>query len=178
MAVGTRCTTNQARFDPSAYRNALGQYVTGVAVITTRAPDGRRVGITATSFTSVSLDPPLVSWCPSKTATHLAEMEIATHFAVNVLAADQEHLSTQFAARTQEATAQDKFAGVDLIEGIGGPPLIDGAVAHFQCRTVRRIDAGDHLIFLGEVEHYHAQGGDPLLFHRGRYRTATRHPHL
>ncbi|HEY0474907.1 MAG TPA: flavin reductase family protein [Kribbella sp.] len=178
MTTGMRCTARRAHSDPRAYRNALGQYATGVTVITARGADGRRVGITASSFTSVSLHPRLVSWCLSKTATHLAELEIATHFAVNVLAADQHDLSRQFAAPTQNVTTHDKFADVDLTEGIAGLPLIDGAVARFQCRTVSRIEAGDHVIFLGEVEHYDAHGGDPLLYHRGHYRTAATHPDL
>lgn len=174
--MSTRCTAARPRLDTHAYRNALGHYATGVTVITARGADGRRVGITATSFTSVSLDPPLVAWCPSKTATQYAVLELATHFAVNVLAADQYDLSRQFAAPTQDLTAPDKFTGIDVTEGIAGLPLIDGAVARFQCRTIRRIEAGDHLIVLGEVEHYDSHGGDPLLFHRGQYSTATRHP--
>jgi flavin reductase (DIM6/NTAB) family NADH-FMN oxidoreductase RutF len=88
-----------------------------------------------------------------------------------VLAADQHHLSRQFAT-----PAPDKFEGVALTEGVAGLPLIDGAVARFQCRTVGRHDAGDHVIFLGEVEHYDAGGGAPLVFHSGHYHVATKHP--
>jgi flavin reductase (DIM6/NTAB) family NADH-FMN oxidoreductase RutF len=159
--------------DARDYRNALGQYTTGITVITARGPDGRKIGITANSFTSVSLDPPLISWCPSKNASNLPELENATHFAVNVLAADQHPLARQFAM-----TSQDKFEGVAVTEGIGGLPLIEGAVARFQCRTVERFNAGDHLIFLGEVERYDADGGEPLVFHSGHYRVTTKHPDL
>jgi flavin reductase (DIM6/NTAB) family NADH-FMN oxidoreductase RutF len=167
---------DSAHFDARDYRHALGQYPTGITVITARGPDGRKIGLTANSFTSVSLDPPLISWCPSKKASDLLELENAAYFAVNVLAADQHHLSSQFATPAQEA--QDKFEGVAITEGIGGLPLIEGAVAHFQCHTVRWVDAGDHAIVLGEVEQYDIDGGEPLVFHSGRYRVVTTHPAL
>ncbi|MBF8191772.1 flavin reductase family protein [Nonomuraea sp. K274] len=162
------------RFAAGDYRHALGQYPTGVTVITARGPDGGKIGVTANSFTSVSLDPPLVSWCPSKTASSLPELENATYFAVNVLAADQHHLSRRFATSAQEV--RDKFEGVAIRAGIGGLPLIEGAVARFQCRTVRRVEAGDHVIFIGEVQNYDANGGEPLVFHSGTYHIVTAHP--
>lgn len=161
------------RFDHRALRHALGQFATGVAVITAVAPGGRRVGLTANSFASVSMDPPLVSWCPAKNSPSLPGLAGTTHFAVNVLAAHQHHLSRRFATSTH-----DKFAGVETSVGIAGLPLIEGAVARFQCRTVRRIDAGDHVIFLGEIERYDAAGGAPLVFHSGAYRVAEKHPDL
>ncbi|TSD94224.1 flavin reductase family protein [Skermania sp. ID1734] len=160
-----------SRFDNRDLRRALGQYATGVTVVTSRAPDGRKIGVTANSFTSVSMDPPLVLWCPAKKAPSLPDLISATHFAVNILAADQHDLSRQFST-----PAEDKFAGVATSEGCGGVPLIDNAVARFQCRTVQRVDAGDHVIFLGEVESYDAPGGEPLVFHSGAYRLASRHP--
>ncbi|MGV0645779.1 flavin reductase [Mycolicibacterium sp. XJ2546] len=159
------------RFSPRQYRQALGQYATGVAVITTRGADGAKVGITANSFTSVSMDPPLVSWCVAKSAPSFAGFAEASHFAVNVLGAGQLHLSRQFST-----PAPDKFADVTLTEGLGGVPLIADAVARFQCRTVRNIDAGDHAIFMGEVERYDANGGEPLVFHSGSFHVPTRHP--
>ncbi len=131
-------------------------------MITTRGPDGRKIGVTANSFTSVSMDPPLVSWCPASKAPSLPDLTGATHFAVNVLAANQHDLSRQFST-----PAEDKFAGVATTEGIAGVPLIDDAIAHFQCRTVQRIVAGDHIIFLGEIEQYDADPGEPLVFHSG-----------
>ncbi|MDH6287041.1 styrene monooxygenase/indole monooxygenase family protein [Rhodococcus opacus] len=161
----------QAQFDPRDLRRALGQYATGVTVITARAPDGRKIGVTANSFTSVSMDPPLVSWCPASKAPSLPDLTAATHFAVNVLAADQHDLSRQFST-----PAEDKFAGVATTEGIAGVPLIDDAIAHFQCRTVQRVEAGDHIIFLGEIEQYDADLGEPLVFHSGSYRLVTKHP--
>ncbi|MCB5906929.1 flavin reductase family protein [Streptomyces pinistramenti] len=154
-------------------RRALGQYATGVTVVTARAPDGRNVGMTANSFTSVSLDPPLVLWCPGKNSPSLPDFTAASHFAVHVLAADQHHLSRRFAT-----PADDKFRSTPITRGIAGTPLLDGAVARFQCRTVQRLDAGDHIIFLGEVEEYEADGGTPLVFHSGYYHVATEHPDL
>ncbi|MEU6586613.1 flavin reductase [Nocardia sp. NPDC046763] len=157
--------------DPRALRNALGLYATGVTVVTSRAPDGRKVGVTANSFTSVSLDPPLVAWCPAKKAPSLPDLVAASHFAVNVLAADQHELSRQFAT-----PAPDKFAGVAHHDGIAGVPLLDNSIARFQCRTVQRVEAGDHVIFIGEVEQFDTCNGQPLVFHSGGYRIAADHP--
>ena len=158
-------------FDVRDFRSALGHFATGVTVVTTVSADGRKVGMTANSFTSVSMDPPLVLWCPSKRAPSLGDFEEATHFAINILASDQHVLSRQFAT-----PATDKFAGVETVEGIAGVPLLDGAVATFQCRTVSRHDAGDHVIYVGEVESYNHDGGAPLVFHGGKYHATASHP--
>ena len=99
------------------------------------------------------------------------DLSAAGRFAVNILAADQHDLSRQFAT-----PAEDKFAGVEHTEGIDGTPLLDRVVAQFQCRTVQRVDAGDHVIFLGEVEEFSAPGGEPLVFHSGSYRLVATHP--
>ncbi|MET9030858.1 flavin reductase [Nocardia sp. NPDC004168] len=157
--------------DVRTLRNALGQYATGVTVVTTRAPDGRKVGVTANSFTSVSLDPPLIAWCPARKAASLPDFTAANYFAVNVLAADQHQLSRQFAT-----PAADKFAGVSHHDGIAGIPLLDRTIARFQCRTAQRVDAGDHVIFIGEVEKFDTTVGAPLVFHSGAYWVATQHP--
>jgi flavin reductase (DIM6/NTAB) family NADH-FMN oxidoreductase RutF len=162
---------DSAAFDLRDFRAALGQFPTGVTVITTRAPDGRKVGMTANSFTSVSMEPPLVLWCPSKRAPSLADFEEATHFAINILASDQHVLSRQFAT-----PSDDKFVGADVVEGVAGVPVLKGAVATFQCRTVARHDAGDHVIYIGEVEKYESQGGAPLVFHSGKYHATASHP--
>jgi flavin reductase (DIM6/NTAB) family NADH-FMN oxidoreductase RutF len=158
-------------FDVRDFRGALGQFATGVTVVTTVATDGRKVGMTANSFTSVSMEPPLVLWCPGKRSPSLADFENATHFAINILASDQHVLSRQFAT-----PATDKFAGAGTTEGIAGVPLLDGAVATFQCRTVSRYDAGDHVIYVGEVEKYDYDGGAPLVFHAGKYHATASHP--
>jgi flavin reductase (DIM6/NTAB) family NADH-FMN oxidoreductase RutF/flavin-dependent dehydrogenase len=160
-------------FDTRDFRRALGQFTTGVTVVTTRGADGRMVGVTANSFSSVSLDPPLVLWCLDKRAGSRSAFAECTHFAVNVLAAEQHHLSRRFAT-----PAADKFAGVDVVEGPGGLPLLEGAVARYACRCVREIDAGDHVILLGEVESYETFDREPLVFHSGVYRVVTRHPEL
>ena len=161
------------RFDARDLRRALGQYATGVTVVTT-VHDGERFGMTANSFTSVSLNPPLVLWAAARSSPSLAAFEAADRFAVNVLAADQHHLSRQFAT-----SGTDKFDGVALLDGDpAGLPLLDGTVAHFGCRRTQRVDAGDHVVFLGEIESYDAPGGEPLVFHSGFYRVATKHPDL
>jgi flavin reductase (DIM6/NTAB) family NADH-FMN oxidoreductase RutF len=160
-------------FDVRELRSALGQFATGVTVVTTRAADGSRVGMTANSFTSVSMEPPLVLWCPSKRAPSLRDFEGSTHFAINILASDQHVLSRQFAT-----PADDKFAGVRCDDGVSGVPLIHGAVATFQCRTVARHDAGDHVVYIGQVEEYTNNGGEPLVFHGGSYHATVRHPEV
>ncbi len=156
-------------------RRALGQYATGVTVVTTSDEAGRPFGMTANSFTSVSLNPPLVLWAAAKASPSLPAFEANERFAVNVLASDQHHLSRQFAT-----TGAEKFEGVRLRDG--DLPLLDGTVAHFVCRRRPapdgRIDAGDHVLFIGEIESYDAPGGEPLVFHSGFYRVATRHPDL
>ncbi|EMQ98560.1 flavin reductase [Paeniglutamicibacter gangotriensis] len=160
-----------ATFDMRDFRSTLGQFATGVTVVTTRTPQGTKAGMTANSFTSVSMDPPLVLWCPSKFAPSLDDFESSTHFAINVLESSQHVLSRQFAT-----PADDKFAGVDCSEGIAGVPLLEGAVATFQCRTVARHEAGDHVIYVGEVEKYSKTSGDPLVFHAGAYHRTALHP--
>lgn len=161
------------RFDARDLRRALGQYATGVTVVTT-LHDGERYGMTANSFTSVSLNPPLVLWAAAKSSPSLVAFEASDRFAVNVLAADQHHLSRQFAT-----SGNDKFDGVPLQDGPPSSlPLLEGAVAHFVCRRTQRVEAGDHVVFLGEVEEYGAPGGEPLVFHSGFYRVATKHPDL
>jgi flavin reductase (DIM6/NTAB) family NADH-FMN oxidoreductase RutF len=160
-----KLAAHQGRFDGHELRGALGQYATGVAVVTARGQDGRKVGMTANSFTSVSMNPPLVLWCPGKNAASLPAFTEATHFAVNVLGADQEHLARQFSTPTL-----DKFTELELVEGTGGTPVLPVAVARFECRTVQCVDAGDHIVFIGQVEDFRADGGNPLIFHAGALR--------
>lgn len=145
-------------------REALGQFATGVAVITTETARGERAGVTVNSFTSVSLDPPLVLWCLSNRAPSAPLFLRAGRFAVNVLAADQDHLSRRFGT-----PSADKFAGVELLPG-APLPLLAGTLARFVCRTERVHDGGDHHIIVGAVECYQRAEGEPLVFHSGRYR--------
>jgi flavin reductase (DIM6/NTAB) family NADH-FMN oxidoreductase RutF len=149
-------------------RAAFGQFATGVAVMTTRAADGRRVGLTVNSFTSVSLDPPLVLWCLARTAASLPAFLTAPRFAINVLSIGQRAIAQRFASREV-----DRFAGVETSVGLGGMPLLPGAIAHFVCRRVDQHAAGDHVVFVGEVEHFERLDGDPLVFHGGNWRSAA-----
>ncbi len=150
--------------DARDFRLALGSFATGVTVVTARAGDGRLAGLTANSFASVSLDPPLVLWSLSRRAPSLGVLLAATHFAIHVLAEDQHPLSVRFAS-----PAADKYAGLDVSEGLGGAPLLGGVAALFECRRRATHDGGDHVIFLAEVERYTHAERAPLLFHRGRY---------
>lgn len=150
--------------DRRALRTALGRYATGVTVITTCTDAGKREGLTANSFSSVSLDPPLVLWCLQRDGASAESFVSAGRFAVNVLGADQSDLSRHFAA-----PRLDKFDGVDHRPGLGGCPLLAGCLAHFECRTERTVEAGDHLIFIGRVVRSSHVEGDPLIYSAGRY---------
>ena len=171
--VQKEAQTVAERFDRRDFRRALGQFATGVTVVTARARDGRNLGVTVNSFSSVSLNPPLVLWSLSRQAASFQDFSSVTHFAVNVLEARQHHLSRQFST-----PVPDKFAGVEFAEGLSGVPILTGAIAHFTCRKVRQYDGGDHIIVIGEVEQYKYNDGEPLVFHSGRYRVATRHPDI
>ena len=150
-----------------AYRDVLGQYASGVTVVTT-VLDGVPIGMTCQSFTSVSLDPPLVAFLPMKTSRAFAAIRKSRRFCVNFLAADQADVSNTFAS-----LADDKFADVTWRPTSNGMPLIDGTVGWVDC-TVRDVhEAGDHYLVIGRVEDLgHGDADKPLLFHRGRYRTA------
>lgn len=162
-----------APFDKRDFRRALGQFATGVTVVTAQAKNGRPVGLTVNSFASVSLDPPLVLWSLSRAATDFEQLNDAGYFAVNVLSARQHHLSRQFST-----TLPDKFAGAEYEKAADGSPLLKGATAQFNCRVIKRFEGGDHVIILGEVEEYRWHEGEPLVFHSGRYHVTTRHPEL
>ena len=160
-----------AILDERDFRSALGRFATGIAVITTIGPTGKPEGLTANSFTAVSLDPPLILWCLRDNAASLPAFADSEYFAVNVLESGQRPLSHRFATRME-----DKFAGHDWDPGLGGAPIFNGCVACFECRNHRQHDAGDHVIFLGAVERYRHRDGEPLLFNAGRYGTAAPHP--
>lgn len=150
------------------FRNALGAFATGVTIVTARDAEGRDIGLTANSFNSVSLDPPMVLWSLAKTARSLPAFLQASHFAVHVLAADQEELSKRFATRGSE-----KFAGLDIERGASQVPLLRGCSARFQCSTAFRHEGGDHVIFVGAVEAFDHSDRPPLVFHGGRYALAV-----
>jgi flavin reductase (DIM6/NTAB) family NADH-FMN oxidoreductase RutF len=149
-------------------RNALGTFATGVAIITTRDDAGRLYGLTGNSFSSVSLDPPLVLWSLSRAAPSLPAFRAATHFGVTVLATEQHELAVRFAR-----PRANKFENVPHTLGEYGVPLIDGAAAHFECRIVDRYYGGDHEIFLGQVERYTYEHKPTLLFCHGSYQRAS-----
>lgn len=153
--------------DPIQLRNALGQFATGVTVVTSFDEQGRPIGVTANSFNSVSLDPPLVLWSLARKAQSLAAFQSAGHFAVHVLGLDQRPMSDRFAR-----SGADKFAGLDFQRSTEGVPLFDSCAARFLCRTAYQYEGGDHVIFVGEVTGFESSSTDPLLFHGGRYREA------
>lgn len=152
-------------FTPTEFREALGMFATGVTVVTARSTQGIYVGLTANSFNSVSLTPPLVLWSLARSAGSMAAFSTGSHYAINILSADQQDLAKQFAARDG-----DRFSGVQFAIGTGGAPLIEGAAATFECFNRSRYEEGDHVIFVGEVERCrHRQGASPLLFHGGKF---------
>jgi flavin reductase (DIM6/NTAB) family NADH-FMN oxidoreductase RutF len=167
-AETTEALAAQHTIDPRDFRNALGCFGTGVTVITAMGSDGRRVGLTANSFSSVSLNPPLVLWSLVMHSPSLAVFQEASHFTVNVLAQHQEHLARHFAR-----ASDDKFAGMAWKPGLGGAPVLEDVVAEFQCRNAYRYYGGDHVIFLGAVESYTYGPQEPLLFSRGTFGSFT-----
>lgn len=161
--------------DDRALRNALGRFATGVTVITTRVSRGKLAGklegLTANSFSAVSLDPPLVLWSLKRTSLSLPSFLRSGYFAVNVLSAGQRDLSRHFAA-----SRLDKFDGIAHTPGLGGSPLIEGTLAAFECSTETTIDGGDHVIFLGRVQRAAHRDGEPLIFSAGQYCTHSALP--
>ncbi|MCK9509693.1 MAG: flavin reductase family protein [Pigmentiphaga sp.] len=145
-------------------RQALGHFATGVTIITSRDAAGQPIGVTVNSFNSVSLEPPLILWSLARRAYSFDTFATQRHFAVHILSAHQQHLSDRFAR-----AGADKFADIELEEGLGGAPLLSDCAAVFQCQTEARYDGGDHLIVLGRVQAYHTREHPPLLFYRGRY---------
>ena len=164
-------TNSEASLDPKAFRRALGNFATGVTIITAVGANGEKVGVTASSFNSLSMDPPLILWSSMKEARSCEIFETATHFAVNILASDQMDMSNHF-ARQQE----DKFAGIEWEKGIGGAPLFSNCAGRFQCETYNKLDGGDHWIFVGKVVAFDDFGRSPLCFHQGSYATVFSHP--
>lgn len=158
--------------DVRAFRSALGCFPTGVTVITAPDPGGGLVGVTANSFNSVSLDPPLVLWSLARSAKSFEAFIEAGSFAVNVLGADQHELSAHFALRQA-----DKFATVEIELAEDGSALLDGCVARFRCRTERVVDGGDHVVIIGEVLDFdYAPDRPALAFYQGQYSRIESHP--
>ncbi|MEP4892550.1 MAG: flavin reductase [Aliiglaciecola sp.] len=160
------------KFDKRDFRTALGQFPTGVTVITTVDENGSPIGCTASSFNSVSIDPALVLWSIDKGAFSKSIFANAEYFAINVLSENQVETSNKFAGR-----GEDKFKDVSFSEGLGGAPLLEGCGAQFECKTWNVYEGGDHLIIVGEVLKYnHDDSLTPLAFSRGSYAITSTHP--
>jgi flavin reductase (DIM6/NTAB) family NADH-FMN oxidoreductase RutF len=157
-------------FSQREFRASLATFATGVTIVTARTPAGVLVGLTANSFNSVSLQPPLVLWSLARAAGSMPALSTGSHYAINILAADQKTLAERFASGRA-----DRWDGVAYTEGASGAPLLEGAAAHFECFNRSRYEEGDHVIFVGEVERCgHRAGASPLLFHGGKF--YTEHP--
>jgi flavin reductase (DIM6/NTAB) family NADH-FMN oxidoreductase RutF len=150
-------------------RRALGNFATGVTVVTTQSPAtphlaARDAGLTVNSFNSVSLSPPLVLWSLSRHSKLLPAFSSASHYAVHVLHAGQQDLATRFAS-----PVEDRFAGLELTRGVHDLPLLPDFLSRFICRIEQRLDGGDHVILLGRVEQFDSRDGTALTYWRGKY---------
>lgn len=154
----------QASWDRRLLRQALGQFATGVTVITTRGADGKSIGLTANSFNSLSLEPALVLWSLGVNQGSSAIFKASSHFGINILSAGQVELSRRFSS-----PVEDRFAGVACVQDGLAAPLIKGCGAWLICRQRQHIQMGDHLLFIGEVEQLGTADEPPLLFHNGNY---------
>lgn len=166
MQAKSTSPASAAASESAEFRKALAQYATGVTVITTLARDGTPAGMTVNSFTSVSLDPPLVLWSVSRQAASFDAFRQCSRYLVHVLGGDQLPLAQRFATR-----GADKFGVTAWSPGPHGLPLIEGSVAWFDCASRSQYDEGDHVILVGRVESFGAAGGSPLIFHASRYVT-------
>jgi len=147
------------------FRNAMSRFASGVTVVTTRDPSGRPFGFTASSFSSLSLDPPLVLVCLERRAESFPVFEAAHSFGVSILAAGQSPLALKFATR-----GADKFAGSPVVDGlVTGMPLVSSAIAQVECRVHARLDGGDHIILVGRVVRASVTGDEPLLHFNRRF---------
>lgn len=151
-------------FTKMEFRRALGSFATGVTIITTLGKGGQKVGMTANSFNSVSLDPPLVLWSLGRDTNCFDDFIAAESFAIHVLASDQQDLSTSFAK-----IGKDRFLGIECSEGLSGIPILPHYSACFQCTMEQQYDGGDHVIITGKVVNFTDNQHSPLLFHRGQY---------
>jgi flavin reductase (DIM6/NTAB) family NADH-FMN oxidoreductase RutF len=162
MSTSSRNVSPQV--DARQFRNALSQFATGVTVITTRLADGSFLGLTASSFNSVSLNPPLVLWSLGQSANSLPVFTGNSHYVINILAADQAALAEKFSK-----PAKSRFEGVDFTLSPTGLPVLAGAAAWFECHNRSRYPEGDHVIFVGEVECCNVLPREPLIFHGSRF---------
>lgn len=160
--------------DPRAFRNTLGRFATGVTVITTCTPEGKLEGMTANSFSAVSLDPPLILWSIRNEAPSLQSFLDAGVFAINILSQEQAELSHHFAS-----PRANKFEGIETQKGFGNCPILEGTLARLECEIEKTLPAGDHQIILGRVVGAaYDDTAQPLLFSAGRYALAAPLPNL
>ncbi len=152
--------------DPRDFRNIAGTFATGVTIVTITSTSGKPTGMTVNSFTSVSLDPPLVLITVGDHASMYEEFKHVSAFAVNILSEQQEELSRTFASK-----GADRFAGVPYTQGVSGSPILPDVLGYFDCEVYDRHQAGDHLIIVGRVVDGRVSDGNPLLFVRGQYKT-------
>jgi len=153
--------------DKDLLRRAMGRFATGVTVVTTCGPNGKLEGVTANSFATVSLDPPLVLWSLGRSSASFQAFHDASYFAINVLGVGQMGISRHFATRQL-----DKFKDVEHHRGAGQAPILAGTIAHFECATEKVIEGGDHAIFVGRVLNTSFRDGEPLVFSKGGYHRA------
>ncbi len=163
-------THGPPNFDARQLRDALGRFTTGVTVVTTRDAHGQPHGVTANSFTSVSLDPPLVLWCQALNARSYPVYRDSPYFAVNILAEHQREVSGRFAR-----SGEDKFADLPHDSGLGEVPILPEVVAHLECLKVASHLTGDHVIYIGQVQRLAVSEGQPLIFNGGQYMRVMPH---
>jgi flavin reductase (DIM6/NTAB) family NADH-FMN oxidoreductase RutF len=165
MTASDPSREEQSVSNQRALRTALGHFATGIAIVTAADRDGALIGLTVNSFNSVSLDPPLVLFSVDRRAYSLEALRAASAFAINILSEQQEVISNQFAR-----PLANKWRGIAYTVGEAGAPLIDGAIAQFECRLHAEHDGGDHLIFVGKVLGFrYDPAARPLLYFRGKY---------
>ncbi|WP_139006926.1 flavin reductase family protein [Arthrobacter crystallopoietes] len=159
----TTATTKRRHVDQSIFRNTIGHFTSGVAVITTQRA-GERFGVTASAISSLSMDPPMLLVCLNRKLATADAISGSGAFAVNILAEDQSGLATQFATRHP-----DKFRGVPVTDSEVGVPILAGALAHLECRVMKRSDVATHTVFIAEVQEAKANPGSPLVYFRGQF---------
>ncbi len=170
-------TAKPADFDSLFFRSALGRFATGVTIVTTQTRNERTpVGLTISSFNSVSLDPPMVLWALSKNSSSLSDFQNSERYVIHVLAAQQLHLAKKFAQGSQT----ERFSGLRLTHTPDGTLMLDEpeCAAWFECYNLNRYEAGDHIIFIGQVEHCHRSFGQPLVYHAGDFDLTPSHEPL
>ena len=155
----------QQPFDQSDFRQGLGLFPTGVTIVTTQPESGEPIGMTVSSFNTVSMNPPLVLWSIDRSSLSLEAFSKCEQFAINVLSKEQQELSNRFASK-----GADKFANTPFTKGVGNSPLLKGCIAQLECKTWQTYDGGDHIIIVGEVITYrYDKSREPLVFYAGNY---------